>query len=278
MRVSRASISGLTDAASGGACEALGVIFDRVICGVDPSEESLEAVGQAARLVAGTGRLLLLSVVELDVTVDAGWAAGQVVAQLRSENESALERAHREIAHLRLAETRLVEGPAPARFQVEIARERATLLCLGTHGYRRSTGILLGSLTTTLLHDAPCSVLIARPPRDRAGFPSSIVVGVDGSAPSHAAAEVAAALRERYGASVRAIVVSGGKEIDLDAARRAALGAEEVPGKPVRALVEASSEADLLVVGSRGLHGLKALGSVGERVAHQARCSVLVVR
>jgi nucleotide-binding universal stress UspA family protein len=42
--------------------------------------------------------------------------------------------------------------------------------------------------------------------------------------------------------------------------------------------VEASGSADLLVVGSRGLHGLRALGSVGERVANQASCSVLVVR
>jgi len=32
------------------------------------------------------------------------------------------------------------------------------------------------------------------------------------------------------------------------------------------------------VVGSRGLHGLQALGSVSERVAHEARCSTLIVR
>ena len=43
-------------------------------------------------------------------------------------------------------------------------------------------------------------------------------------------------------------------------------------------LVEVAIEADLLVVGSRGLHGMKALGSVSERVAHEAKCSVLIVR
>jgi nucleotide-binding universal stress UspA family protein len=32
------------------------------------------------------------------------------------------------------------------------------------------------------------------------------------------------------------------------------------------------------VVGSRGLQGMRSLGSVSERVAHEARCSVLVVR
>jgi nucleotide-binding universal stress UspA family protein len=47
---------------------------------------------------------------------------------------------------------------------------------------------------------------------------------------------------------------------------------------PVDALVAASAEADLLVIGSRGLHGLASLGSVSERVAHRAHCSVLVVR
>jgi nucleotide-binding universal stress UspA family protein len=46
----------------------------------------------------------------------------------------------------------------------------------------------------------------------------------------------------------------------------------------VEALVEAASRADLTVVGSRGASGLRALGSVSERVAHRAASSVLVVR
>ena len=53
---------------------------------------------------------------------------------------------------------------------------------------------------------------------------------------------------------------------------------KDVTAEPVPALVGAAFEADLLVVGSRGLHGLASLGSVSERVAHQARSSVLVVR
>ena len=44
------------------------------------------------------------------------------------------------------------------------------------------------------------------------------------------------------------------------------------------ALLAAAADADLLVVGSRGLHGLRALGSVSERVAHQAHSSVMIVR
>jgi nucleotide-binding universal stress UspA family protein len=52
----------------------------------------------------------------------------------------------------------------------------------------------------------------------------------------------------------------------------------ETMREPVRALVGASGLADLVVVGSRGSHRLKALGSVSGRVAHEAECSVLVVR
>ena len=49
----------------------------------------------------------------------------------------------------------------------------------------------------------------------------------------------------------------------------------EAPNYPVPALTDV--DADLIVVGSRGFHGVRALGSVSERVAHRADCSVLVV-
>ena len=54
--------------------------------------------------------------------------------------------------------------------------------------------------------------------------------------------------------------------------------AEYVEGDPVKTLIASAGKADLVVVGSRGLGGLRSLGSVSERVAHRASCSVLVVR
>jgi nucleotide-binding universal stress UspA family protein len=68
------------------------------------------------------------------------------------------------------------------------------------------------------------------------------------------------------------------KDVDLARVRRRSPEVESVDGHPVETLVTASMYADLLVVGSRGLHGLRALGSVSERVAHEAKSSVLVVR
>ena len=84
-------------------------------------------------------------------------------------------------------------------------------------------------------------------------------------------------LEHRFGSSVRVITSLAGKYVDQDLIRERT-DAEVVAKHPVVALVEAARDADLLVVGSRGLYGLKALGSVSERVAHGASCSVLVVR
>jgi nucleotide-binding universal stress UspA family protein len=53
-----------------------------------------------------------------------------------------------------------------------------------------------------------------------------------------------------------------------------------VTGDPGDALLEIAGQenADLIVVGSRGMHGMmRVLGSVPNKISHQARCSVLIV-
>ena len=54
----------------------------------------------------------------------------------------------------------------------------------------------------------------------------------------------------------------------------------EAFGNPAEQVAEVArrERVSLLVVGSRGLGGARRLGSVGERLAHEARCSVLVAR
>lgn len=108
------------------------------------------------------------------------------------------------------------------------------------------------------------------------GFPRSIVVGVDGSPASQEAEALARSLAERLAVPLHVVVAQGGKPVDIEGLR----GTKDLQWddrRPVDALVAASEGADLLVLGSRGLHGLDALGSVSERVAHAARSPVLVV-
>lgn len=242
-------------------------MFERIVCGVDGSAESLEAVRQADVLLEEGGRLVLVSAADLtdaihfQIAPTAVHAARHALAkaeELDRHAREALDRARGEVVRAADVTTTEVAGP-PARCLIETASaEKAGLVVVGTHGLGRIRGIALGSVATRVLHRAPCSVHVARRPAEGAWSPRTVLVGIDGSPASEAALAAARSLESRLGAAVEAVTIEHS---------RAAHG-----------LVEAAAAADLLVVGSRGLHGARALGSVSERVAHEAPCSVLVVR
>ncbi|MEU9026823.1 universal stress protein [Streptomyces sp. NPDC048383] len=136
-----------------------------------------------------------------------------------------------------------------------------------------------------------------------------IVVGVDGSNHSKEALRWGVAQAKATGGRVHAVMswdwntnpfaVGTAEQADLvhaeDAARQKlsdtvaeAVGTSPgVPvfrrverGAPAQVLVEASREAELTVVGTRGYGGIKGalLGSVSQQVVQYAACSVVVVR
>jgi nucleotide-binding universal stress UspA family protein len=250
-------------------------VFHRVLCGVDVSPEGLEAVRQADALQGEHGGMTIISALDMAVSVHAGWTAQSAAAGLRADAELALSAAEAEVPG---ALCRLIEGRPDQVLLSEARRTGATLLAVGTHGISRPIGIALGSVTTIVLHEAPCSVLVARRRSAGNALPRSIVVGVDGSDESAAAWTVARSLADRFQIDALPIAARHGKDFDLGAVDQIAEGTVVEDGSPVDTLLSAAESADLLVVGSRGLHGLRALGSVSERVAHKARCSVLVVR
>jgi nucleotide-binding universal stress UspA family protein len=253
-------------------------VFDRVVCGVDGSEAGVVAARAAGLVTAPDGALTLVSANDPSVAVHAGWNMAQVLEELAAESETALERGSTEAKPLHPLESKLIQGDPMQVLLGEIDEQDATAVVVGSHGLSRTTGIALGAVSTHLLHEAPCAVLVARKPVEVERWPRRIVVGVDGSADSAAAYAAAQELGDRYGVEVRAIVATKGAQIDLDGARRIAPGCEEHDARALDILNVASESASLVVVGSRGLRGLRALGSLSERLAHEARCSVLVVR
>jgi nucleotide-binding universal stress UspA family protein len=252
-------------------------LFDRVLVGVDASPESYEAARQGAILADAHGALTLLAAWTVPppiVGADIPPFPVEVEAARRAA-EDAL-RGAREIAAPSFATPKLARGVAWNVLLDEAERERATLVAVGSHGQGRVRGVVLGSTTTELVHKAPCSVLVARPAgRD---FPRNIVVGVDGSRESAAAYAAGRTLGERFGAGVWPVVAHGGRRVDKRLVSAIVDEWEDLQDDPVTALLAAAADGDLLVVGSRGLHGLKSIGSVSEQVAHRARCSTLIVR
>jgi nucleotide-binding universal stress UspA family protein len=251
-------------------------IFDRILCGVDDSAAGATAARLAARVSLPETSLELVSVEDPSAVVHAGMYASQAFADLADAARVALERGTKESAGHPVT-TRQLKGPAVPALQAELERLDATLVVVGSHNISRPVGIALGSVATHMLHEARCSVLIAREPRDAFHWPQSIVVGVDGSTESGEANVVARELAERFGAKLRCVVAPD-SDADLAAVHNMAPDVEELEGKPVDELTVLSEWADLVAVGSRGLKGPRALGSVSERVAHRANCPVLVVR
>jgi nucleotide-binding universal stress UspA family protein len=249
-------------------------VFDHILCGVDATPESLEAVRQAERLRSADGTLRLAAVMEINTAVHAGFAMSRVLQDLEAAAEDGLRRAADEV---KPTGSHLLAGEPATSLLDEIEETDATLVAVGPRGHSRAAGMLLGGVAARLLHDAPCSVLLARPPRF-GEFPSSVIVGVDGSSESLAAAAVAKSIAERFGSEYLVVAATGGKPIDLPRIQALSPYFVTDPGRPADALTELSKEADLLVVGSRGLHGPRALGSVSERVGHRASSSVLVIR
>lgn len=262
----------------GAVTEAGRSVFGRVVVGVDGSPEALEAARQAA----------LIADVDAELTVVAAWnlapslvgaaeASSYDDEALRRQAAASVQEACEHIGAVSSPHGKVVHGFPWHVLLDEAKEEQATLIAVGSHGRGRALGIFAGSTTTDLIHKATCSVLVAR--RTDAGFPRRIVVGVDGSPQSAAAYAAARYLAERFGATLWPVVAHGGKDVDKHLVSLIVdHHHEDLPDDPVPALVAAARDADLVVVGSRGLHGLKALGSVSERVAHQARCSTLIVR
>ena len=167
--------------------------------------------------------------------------------------------------------------------------EKHDLLVIGTHNQSRVAGIVLGSTASETAHDTERPLLIAREP-PKGGFLDSILLAADGSEGSQAAAGAAAALASTYGGELEVLHVSGGRNSDSD--RVIGAEVEEVEratgrkpelsilsGHPTEKIVETATDrgSSLIVCGRRGLSGIKPLGSVSERVAHQAETSVLLI-
>ena len=151
---------------------------------------------------------------------------------------------------------------------------------------------MLGSTTAKVIGHTHCDVLVV--PRGATVAAKGIVLPVDGSRYSEAAAVTALNLVKQCAAPITVVSVAVDERLKGDAeahaeqvrARMAEAGVEAAVevrvGRPEEGIVSAAAErgADLIVMGSHGRTGLDRLlvGSVSERVIGSAGCPVLVVK
>jgi nucleotide-binding universal stress UspA family protein len=258
--------------------------FEHIVCGIDGSRSAHEAARQAAALIAPGGLLELIAV--------AGeWGVGLNAAAVLSRPHArrALDDVARELracgAHV---QTRIVSGRPPHEVLLREAGS-CDLLVVGRHSRSRFAGVTLGSTAANLAHRAHVPLLIAVAPPDGIGFPDRILVAADGPGHPERAVRMAGQIAGATGAEITLLRLDWSRrakrrELAEAVADLNGLGAEPVEivmgGHPRRRIPEFAHQerASLVVVGSRGLNGTRALGSVSERVAHEAPCSVLIAR
>ena len=254
--------------------------FRHVLCAVDGSPGSDHVAEQAAALVDPGGSLTVLTAAE-------GRSAGRRMAALDAAHVLTDELASRARRDGLSAGACVTATSDPARAVVNAAAE-FDLLVVGTHDRSRAEGILLGSVPTRALHEAPVPVVVARH-HDDLDFPGPVLAACAGQDDDQVA-EVAGALAARHRAPVVLTFVGAADAAIRHALARQAVRLAEItgvepvvvstPGDPAVRLAEIalSTDAGLLITGSRRRRGLSSLASVSERVAHRARCSVLVLR
>jgi len=210
---------------------------------------------------------------------------------------------------------RTVEGH-PARSIVATADEEASdLIVLGALGLTGWQRVLMGSIGMAVAKHAPCPVWVVKRPLE-AG-PLEVLVATDGSDHARNAIRTLARLPLPHGSVAHVVyaVPSVSEQLHLtgspldppvlepvyesgrflrehaehvlkeDAEALAPAFAEVRPfteeGEARRAILRAADavEADLIVLGSKGLSGIREflLGSVSHRVLKYARASVLIV-
>ena len=285
--------------------------YTHIIVGTDFSERAARAVAAANRLAEKVhARLTVLHV--HDPTHDVSTRLpGRSLTEFEDHAANRvlpeLERWTAGVISNRRAEVVAVCGSNPALTLCAQAEERGADLCvIATHPRSGLQGRLIGSTAEKVLRHAPCDVLTIHPNAPaHAPLVERMVAATDLSDASVPALDAVGWMARLAHADVLLLHVHDGKAAahpkeDGEALRKrlrialSALHAECLDGYE-RVAIEVIADknaaeavcgraeeygADLIVVGRHGHSGIERLliGSVAERIARFARCSVLCVR
>jgi len=205
-------------------------------------------------------------------------------------------------------------GDSIARAIVDFSEgEQADLIVVGTRGFGGLKRMVLGSVSTGLLNEASCPVIVVRGGTSGLGQKlQKILVATDGSKNANRAVQTAVSIAKNVGAGITIVhaiymppsaygtftpmmdqileglrkegerIISEATKIAEENGVKAGSQLIDTDQNPVSAITSYSKEGRfaLIVMGTRGLSGVRKafLGSVANGVVHSANCSVLVTK
>jgi nucleotide-binding universal stress UspA family protein len=206
-------------------------------------------------------------------------------------------------------ESFVCEGEPP-EVLVDIAEgKKADLIALGTYGRKGLKRLLMGSVTSQIILNSPCDVLVVKKPCTKcAGSYNSLLVPFDGSDSSKKALLRACELSKSDGSEISVLYVIPRYEEMMDffktetikkslyqEAEKIAESAKKIAsaqGVPIKAVVQEGHAGekiveiadklknDVIVMGTHGWRGMNKaiLGSTAERIIAYASCPILIVK
>ena len=271
---------------------------DGIVAGYDGSAGSDEALRWAAReaWARGTALTICLAWPAADLLKLGDWGAHDRAQHLGGEILARAVRLAGAVPDLPDVRTVLAEG-SPAHVLCERS-STAEMVVVGSRGHGGMPDSWLGSVSWQVACHAQGRIVVVRGQwRPVNQPPGPVVAGIDGSPQSQDALTFAfeeAALRDVPLIAVCALADAPGRlggmpRMEEDFSRQMTRREKEHPeitvlrqvsfGTPRSTLLTAASEAQLLVVGSRGLGGVEgmSLGSVAQAVLHHSPCPVGIV-
>jgi len=139
-------------------------MYERIVLATDGSEGSKAAVQEANKFVqlGVVKKLLILHAVKPIVQdPDVPMAAADLNSYGMSVGDEIVARTKDMIVGDTEVEVKVLFGDPPTIVCDEAKREEADLIIMGSRGMGPAGGLFLGSVSTRVLHYAPCPVLIA---------------------------------------------------------------------------------------------------------------------
>lgn len=287
-------------------------MYNSIVVGYDESESSRAALKEASlRVKNKNGTLYLVHAVYFDQE-EFAILPSQMEKRFEMGTHVCMQAKKDLAAQFGLngnVESFVCEGE-PSEVLADIARgKKADLIALGTYGRKGLNRLLMGSVTSEVILNAPCDVLVVkRPCSECTGSYLSVLVPFDGSEFSKKAMARALEMAKADGTAITVLYVipryeemmefyrseSIRKSLRAEAEKVIKQATDMASGQGITVktaireghasdeIVKAASqlENDLIAMGTYGWKGMSKaiMGSTTNRVISNANCPILVVK